>query len=109
MIECLIYSQSYMFWMIVLAMVLFVFWVFLGGETQVFVGLTPLQPNQRIAPYVRSEPQVFARTAEDLWSSSVEALPFDEEGEEEGVLDTTPLLTEGFEGRIAPIVKPMQW
>ncbi len=105
MIEYLIYSQSYTFWMIVLAMVLFVFWIFLGGETQEFVGLTPLQSNQRIAPYVRSEPQVFARTAEDLWSS----VAAEDVCEEESALDTTPLLPEGFESRIAPIVKPIQW
>lgn len=112
MLEYLIYSQSYTFWIVTIIIIFALFWLCFGGETQEFVGLKPLQSHQRITPYIRhfstNNHHPFARTAEDLWCN----IDDDEEGFLEFVeehVDTTPALPEGFQSRIAPIVKPRQY
>lgn len=106
MIEYLIYSQSYGFWIVTIMIIIFVLWVFLGGETQEFVGLKPLSINQRITPYLsESEKNIFAQTAQDLWSDIDQ---FEDDDPQQSI-DSTPTLPEGFHTRIAPIVKPKQY
>lgn len=111
MLENLIYSQSYTFWIIAILLIFVVFWIFAGGEKQEFVGLKPLQANQRIAPYLTNyERECYARTSEGLWYDNKEKWEYDCDGlNEEEPIDSTPDLPQGFEQRIVPIVKPRQY
>jgi len=107
MIDYLLYSQSYTFWILVIIVIILIFWAIWGGEPQEFVGLKPLEPTQFISPYVRNHnhSSTFASTAEDLWYRS-DIIGIENEQES---IDETPNLPDGFHSQIAPIVKPKQY
>ncbi len=96
MITYLIYSRSYTFWIVTIFIVIFLLWLFVGGGKYEFVGLKPLQSTQRLSPYIhhfsQTEPQSYARTAEDLWMESTDDIL--STAEDPCIIDTTPQLPE---------------
>ena len=98
MIDYLIYSKSYIFWIVTILIVIFLLWLFVGGGKYEFVGLKPLESTQRVTPYVhhlsQTESGSYARTAEDLWMGSTDVTDILSTAEDPCVVDTTPQLPE---------------
>lgn len=114
MIEYFLYSRSYTFWIVTIIVIIFVLWLFFGGGTYEFVGLKPLQSHQRVSPYVqylsqKDEGTSYAKTAEDMWLDSGDWTDILSPTEDPCVVDSTPILPEGFEGTMVPIVKPKKF
>ena len=98
MIDYLIYSKSYTFWIVTIVIVILLLWIFVGGGKYEFVGLKPLQSTERVTPYIHHlsqlEPQSYARTAEDLWMDSTDVSYILSTTEDPCVVDSTPQLPE---------------
>jgi hypothetical protein len=91
-VQYLIYSRSFAFWIVVLLFIIFLLWLFFGGGDHEFVGLEPLIPNRQIAPYIRQEKTRYSQTAEDLWSEVTTDII--STNEDPSCVDTTPQLPE---------------
>lgn len=111
MIEYFLYSRSCTFWIIMIVVIIFILWLFFGGGTHEFVGLKPLQSHQRISPYVSQQQDTtsYARTAEDMWLDSNDFTDILSTTEDPCVVDSTPILPEGFVSTSVPVVKPKKY
>src|SRR6056297_600513 len=108
MIGYVIQSQHYTFWILMLIITIFLLWVFIGGKTQEFVGLSPLKADQPISPYVKDifkNPSMhnsslnysrldpitpsYIKTSDDLWSETEILSDFLSTNEDPVVIDTT--------------------
>lgn len=97
MIEYLMYTKSYTFWMIVIIIVIFALWLFFGGGKYEFVGLSPLHPSKQITPYLTHNDRIsYATSGEGVWFEEEEDIdPCAESGGPCNV-DTTPALPARF-------------
>lgn len=97
MIEYLMYTRSYTFWMVVIVVVIFGLWLFFGGGNYEFVGLSPLHPSKQITPYLTHNDKIsYATSGEGVWFDDEEEIdPCAKNGGPCNV-DTTPTLPEGF-------------
>ena len=64
--SCITTFRSWSFWLVVLLIILFIIWLVFGRKTYKFVGLQPLQPGERITPYLlpSGDPPAVVRTSD---------------------------------------------
>lgn len=97
MIEYLMCTKSYTFWMVAILIVIFGFWLFFGGGNYEFVGLSPLHPSKQIAPYLSHNDRIsYAMSGEGVWFGKDDETDPCENGEGPCNVDTTPKLPGGF-------------
>lgn len=97
MIHHFLYQQDVIICIVVVIIIIIALWVFFGGKDHEYVGLTPLQPNQRISPYIQAHhPVSYSETNYGLWTDNeyTDILSSVVDPEE---VDTTPHLPQPFQ------------